>query len=130
VFNLITALNPCRRVGVIGVPGDRKDSDIQAVGELCGQQLDYIYIKEDEDLRGRKPGEVTKLLAMGISRSNNPPPVEAISREPEALEAAIMNNKAGDLIVVFYDKLAPLQEVIKQYIVEESKQKQEFKPAR
>ena len=41
-------------IGVIGVPGDRPDSHILEVGKCAGENFDYIFIKEDEDRRGRR----------------------------------------------------------------------------
>jgi len=46
VLNLVASFGPKRKVGVIGVPGDRKDSDIIEVGKICGRHLDIIYVKE------------------------------------------------------------------------------------
>ena len=40
----------------MGVPGDRKDDLIIRAGEICGRYPDLVYIKEDRDLRGRRPG--------------------------------------------------------------------------
>lgn len=116
ILDLVSALNPRRKVGIIGVPGDRKDSDIIRVGKLCGSQLDYIYIKEDKDLRGRKPGEVRKLLIAGIESSGCNPHIEAIDCELNALRSALDNHLPGDLITVFYEKLDPLQALLGHFI--------------
>ncbi|MGE5654368.1 MAG: cyanophycin synthetase, partial [Bacillota bacterium] len=51
---------PRRLVGVIAAPGDRKDSDILTLGNLASSGFDYIYIKEDSNLRGRQSGEVAE----------------------------------------------------------------------
>lgn len=129
VIDLIKELQPQRKVGVVGVPGDRKDSDIIAIGELCGQELDVIYVKEDSDLRGRAPGEVSDLLIRGIEKSGKNPGIQCISQEQEALQSALKQRQTGDLIAVFYEKLAPLQEILNQHKTD-SKQKKEFMPAR
>ncbi len=57
---------PGESVGVIGAPGDRRDEDLVALGELSAQIFDRVVIKEDRDRRGREPGEVAKLIAKGI----------------------------------------------------------------
>ena len=41
-------------IGVIGVPGDRLDSDIVKIGKCAGDNFDYIFIKEDIDRRSRE----------------------------------------------------------------------------
>ena len=45
-----------RAIGVIGIPGDRRDEDQREYGALAGGAFDEIYIREDANLRGRKPG--------------------------------------------------------------------------
>lgn len=39
-------------IGIIGVPGDRLDSDIVNIGKFSGDNFDYLYIKEDMRKRG------------------------------------------------------------------------------
>ena len=53
-------------IGVIGVPGDRPESHILEVGKCAGENFDYIFIKEDEDRRGRAKGEVADILEKGV----------------------------------------------------------------
>jgi cyanophycin synthetase len=109
VINSAKRLEAKRLVGVIGMPGDRLEKHIQAVGELCGKNFDQIYIKEDGDLRDRKQGEVADILyqsalAGGISKEK----VEVIYNEVEALQKAVMDAQAEDLIVIFYEKFEPV----------------------
>ena len=44
-------LKPRRLLGVIGVPGDRADDLVRESGQIAGEGFDYIFIKEDRDLR-------------------------------------------------------------------------------
>jgi cyanophycin synthetase len=113
VLELVDALQPARKVGVIGMPGDRTDSDIIQSGRLCGSRFDMLYVKEDRDLRGRRPGQVAALLVRGIESSGAKPPVKVIHDELEALQAAIKSHQPGDLIAVFYENIEPVQEYIK-----------------
>jgi cyanophycin synthetase len=112
----------CKRfVGVIGMPGDRQDSAIKEVGELCAGAFNKIYIKEDKDLRGRKSGEVAGLflnsiLKSGYSRQN----VSVIKNEIDALAAAVADAQKGDLIVVFYEEKEPLQKFLEALGAKES----------
>lgn len=104
-----------RLVGVIGMPGDRGDEAIRSVGKLCAASFDRIYIKEDLDKRGRTPGEVAGLFNEAIlSTGFDKNAVEIIENEVDALKKAVANATAGDLIVVFYEKLEPLQEYLKE----------------
>jgi len=56
VLQFINTLNASGLVGVIGMPGDRRDEAIFQVGQVSGTQFSKLYIKEDRDLRGRSPG--------------------------------------------------------------------------
>ncbi|MBE3591497.1 MAG: cyanophycin synthetase [Thermoanaerobacter sp.] len=120
IKNVIEAaqkLDANRLIGVIGVPGDRINSSILKVGEICGQGFDFIYVKEDLDLRGRKPGEVAKLLEQGAIKGGiDRKKIKTILKETEALRAAMYNAEGGDLIVVFYEKYQPIIEVIEEFI--------------
>ncbi len=62
VLESVKKMNYKRIIGVIGVPGDRTDSSTLKIGNICGKNFDYIYIKEDRDTRGRKNGEIADLL--------------------------------------------------------------------
>lgn len=104
-----------RFIGIIGVPGDRLDSNVLQVATIAGSYFDYLYIKEDEDKRGRKPGEIAKLLEKGVSSSGNTN-YEIVIDEIDALEKAIDNSKPGDLIIIFFEKFEPLVKLVKDKI--------------
>ncbi|MDP9751035.1 cyanophycin synthetase [Thermoanaerobacter pentosaceus] len=117
VIEAAQKLDANRLIGVIGVPGDRINSSILKVGEICGEGFDFIYIKEDVDLRGRKPGEVARILEEGaIKGGMDRKKIKIILKETEALKAAMYHAEAGDLIVVFYEKYQPIIDVIEEFI--------------
>ncbi len=104
VTGCMATITAGRYVGVIGMPGDRSNKNIKEVGEICGHSFAKIYIKEDEDLRGRMAGEVAGLLFDAVvSTGMNRESIEIIHSELKALETAITNAQQGDLIVVFYE---------------------------
>lgn len=108
-------LAPRRLVGVVGVPGDRRDEDITLLGRTVARGFDRLILKEDKDLRGRAPGEVLDLLNKGASRQRQrPQKIEIVPDEVECLSMAILTALPGDLIVCFYEKLAPLLAVIEE----------------
>lgn len=110
VIHACKGLGYTRLVGVIGMPGDRNEEAIRSVGKLCAESFDRIYIKEDVDKRGRKPREVADLVYDEIRRNQyNENHVQIIDQELDALKAAVDDAKVGDLIVVLYEKLEPLQ---------------------
>jgi cyanophycin synthetase len=99
-----------RLVGVIGMPGDRLDSAIRQVGEICAPAFDRLIIKEDTDKRGRDGGQVAKLLFDAALDAGFPEPqAVVVGDELEALKKAVSEARGGDLIVLFYEKLGRLQ---------------------
>ena len=123
VLESVKEIEHNRLIGIIGVPGDRLNSNIIEVGRIAGKHLDSIYIKEDLDRRGRGIGEVAKLLEQGVKASNfcenN---YEIILNEEIALEKAIDTAEPGDLIIIFFEKHEPLLNLVKEKI-EEGKEK-------
>lgn len=104
VLKSARSLQHNRLVGIIGVPGDRMDESIYQVGKISGEFLDYIYIKEDMEKRGRKKGEIAKLLLKGVKLNKaKSKKCEIILDEVEALKKALDMANSGDLIVMFFE---------------------------
>ena len=104
VIKYIQKLKPKRLVGVVGMPGDRLDSNIKEVALLCAKSFNRVYIKEDVDLRGRKPGEVAGIMQQEmLSSGMNPEDVEVVLSEIVALEKAMLDALPNDLIVLLYE---------------------------
>ena len=55
-----------RAIGVIGIPGDRRDEDMREFGQVAASAFDEIIVREDTNLRGRRPGETAALVLEGI----------------------------------------------------------------
>lgn len=113
VLEAARRLAPRRLLGVIGVPGDRADDLVRESGRIAGEGFDYIFIKEDSDLRGRAPGEIAGLLREGAlaggCREEN---IELVLEEGEAIKRALARAQRGDLLVIFYEKLDPVLEIL------------------
>ncbi|HJT64837.1 MAG TPA: cyanophycin synthetase [Pyrinomonadaceae bacterium] len=105
-----------RRVtGVIGVPGDRDDSLIVHAGRVAARGFHRLIIREDNDLRGRKPGEVAQLLCDAAHNEAPQTDCQIMMDVGEALQHAVKTMQRGEVIVVFYEKLEPLQRVLEHY---------------
>lgn len=116
VMNGLQKLNTKRVVGIIGVPGDRTDESIMKLGFISGEGFDYIYIKEDMDKRGRKNGDVIKLLEKGILLSKmGEKNYEIIENEGAALKQALNNAYEGDTIIVFYENYQLIMDTINEF---------------
>lgn len=110
----VKKMGASRIIGIIGVPGDRDNNTIKRIGYLSGKSFDYIFIKEDADLRGRRKGEVADLLKEGaLSAGMDSKNIQIILSEVQALKTAIKKAKAGDLIIIFYERFEPVVGAIK-----------------
>lgn len=119
LINTMRRLGPKRLVGVIAAPGDRRDDVTINVGRIAGKGFDQIYVKEDYDLRGRKPGETAALLRQGVLEAGfSSEKVITILAEPEAVKKALTEARPGDLIVVFYEKYDTVMNAINEYCEE------------
>jgi cyanophycin synthetase len=107
-----------RAIGVIGIPGDRRDEDQRAYGAIAAGVFDEIYVREDAHLRGRAPGEsaanvlagVREAQEQGSARTNR---AEPVLNELEAAKVGIRRAKDGDIVVVCADDSAAVyREVI------------------
>lgn len=112
-----------RLIGVIGVPGDRRSDQIIHAGEVAAAGFDELYIREDEDLRGREPGETAKLLYTGARRAGMPAVnLHVIPDTVLAVKESLRQAKPGDVVVIFYEELNPVLECLQSL---ERKGKQE-----
>ncbi|MEW5991148.1 MAG: cyanophycin synthetase [Chloroflexota bacterium] len=96
-----------RAIGVIGVPGDRRDEDMRDYGALAATAFDEIIVREDRNLRGRAPAETAAHVLAGIrgARANGSRTTRAdkILDETAAVRAALRRANPGDLLVMCVD---------------------------
>ncbi|MDB9419283.1 cyanophycin synthetase [Microcystis aeruginosa CS-563/04] len=106
---------PGEKVGVVGGPGDRRDDDLILLGKLSAQMFDRIIVKEDNDTRGRRRGEVADLILRGISQENASMRPEVILDETEALEKALSAVSEGGLVVIFPESVTQAIDLIEKH---------------
>jgi cyanophycin synthetase len=117
VIDSLKKMGGARLISIIGVPGDRSDEAVRAIGALSGKSFDRVIIKEDKVLRGREPGEISRLLMEGAISSGLPRKmISLIQKEEDALRLALHEAKAGDIIVVFHENLDCIMDVINDEI--------------
>jgi len=97
-----------RAIGVIGMPGDRRDEDMRDYGALAAGAFDEIIIREDRNLRGRAPGVTATLVADGVRRaredgSGRTVRTDKILDEQTAVKSALRRANPGDLVVMCVD---------------------------
>jgi cyanophycin synthetase len=107
-----------RAIGVIGMPGDRRDDDMREYGALAAGAFDELIVREDRNLRGRKPGATAELVAEGaratrgggpsreplpVMAPTGPVKVDKILDELTAVRTALRRANRGDLLVMCVD---------------------------
>lgn len=89
---------------IIGMPGDRSDKNIRDIGKICAESFDKLYIKEDDDKRGRKTNEVASLLLEGAKKAGiDSKNISIILDEADALAKAYEESEVGDTIILFFE---------------------------
>ncbi|MEM6912501.1 MAG: cyanophycin synthetase, partial [Pseudomonadota bacterium] len=83
-------------------PGDRRDEDIRAIGRVIAGQFDLYFCHTDDDLRGRKQGEIQEILAAeleknGVSRDQ----IKIMSSEEASVDEGLARAAPDDLVLMF-----------------------------
>ncbi len=94
------------KIGVIGGPGDRRDEDLILLGKIAAGIFDRIIVKEDDDKRGRSPGEVADLIIKGIVRENPQVSYEKIENEEVAIARALDSATEGCLVAILPESIS------------------------
>jgi cyanophycin synthetase len=107
MVDLVTRLEvKGRRIVVLAAPGDRRDDDINEIGRLAAGRFDHYVCRRDDQLRGRKPDEVPRMLAEALIVHGVPSErIEQVPEETHAIDHALSLARAGDLLLVFADEL-------------------------
>ena len=105
-----------RVIEVLTVPGDRSDHLIEdgARAALCG--ADRVIVREDEDRRGRQPGEIANLIAGVFTREQPELPVDIVLDELAAVKMAVGEMQPGELVVAFCEDL----NAVRSWLLEQS----------
>ncbi|PLR08754.1 cyanophycin synthetase [Caulobacter flavus] len=101
---LVRQLRPSvgRVIGVVSIPGDRRDEDILDMGVIAAEMFDELIFRERPDGRGRPVGSVLSLLTDGaMSAGFAPERIHRILNEASAVERALHMARPGDLVLVF-----------------------------
>ena len=97
-----------RAIGVIGIPGDRRDEDQREYGALAASAFEEIIVREDRNLRGREAGVSAANVLAGVASAqavNRARTVraDAVLEEMAAVREGLTRAKSGDLVVMCVD---------------------------
>ena len=85
-------------VGVMTVPGDRRDCDLHEIGRICGAGFDELVIYEG-DARGRDTGETAAAILGGAQTARGASWLRAEPDVRAALALALARCAPGDTLV-------------------------------
>lgn len=101
-------------VGCITVPGDRPEQTVREVARVAAKGFKRLIIREDEDLRGRRPGEIAGILFEEAVAAGMPPQkISVVLNERQAFCFGLDSCRPGDIFVMFYEHLDPIEEEIR-----------------
>lgn len=91
-----------RTVLTISAVGDRRDVDILSVARAAAPVVGEVFLFEDPRyLRGRRPGEITKLLRQGFLENGlNDKNIHRLTEEAEAIRGALQVARPDDLVLI------------------------------
>jgi cyanophycin synthetase len=93
----------------------RADSLIEHAGRVAARGFHRLIIREDRDPRGRDRGAVAQILCDAALNEAPETDCQVVLDEFEALHQALKTMQHGEVVVVFYEKLEPLQRVLENY---------------
>ena len=97
-----------RTVAAVTLPGDRRDDLLAESAREVADRFDRVVLYEDEDRRGRRPGEVPALVR-GVLEDRRPGvPCTVVGPVTEAVPAALAMARPGDVVLVIYEKIEPV----------------------
>jgi cyanophycin synthetase len=97
-----------RAIGVLGIPGDRRDEDQRDYGAIAASAFDEVIVREDKHLRGRAAGETAANVIEGVRAAKAAGHARAgradkVLDEMTAVRTALRRAIPGDLVVCCVD---------------------------
>lgn len=81
--------------------GNRPDDFLREGARAAAGHFDSYICSDWDELRGRKPGEVARILAQGLAQEGVPDSCVTVApSHDEALDLAFSRVRPGDLLVV------------------------------
>ena len=99
-------------LAAITLPGDRRDDLVAETAASVAAWFSRVVVYEDSDLRGRQPGEMTRLITGSLTRHRPGIQVMPATGPDGALRAALSLAAPADPVLLTYEKLAPFQELL------------------
>ena len=98
-------------MAAVTLPGDRRDDLLIETATAVAAWFGQVVVYEDEDKRGRRPGEMTELIVSALRRAR--PDIACVPADgpAQALRRAIML-AGGDAVLFLYEKLSAAKDAL------------------
>jgi len=106
--------NVSTTTAIITVPGDRSDEVLTMAGQAAAWAFDRVIVREDADPRGRKPGEISKIISEAVAEENPAIECRVIHDSGEALKTAMKEMRPSELLVFFYEDYKEIEKVLNE----------------
>jgi cyanophycin synthetase len=117
LIDVVEQLPHSRRLVVYSAAGDRRDCDLIRQGELLGDAFDRVILYEEEHcIRGRKEGEIPRLLRQGLAGRRRVREIEEVKGAVKAAEFAMESVRPGELLLVQVDLVDETLDLLRRYL--------------
>ena len=98
-------------VAAVTLPGDRRDDLVIETAGVIAAWFGRVVVYEDEDKRGRRPGEMTELISAAMRRARPDIACVAADGPAQALLRAV-SMAAGEAVLFLYEKLGTAKDAL------------------
>jgi cyanophycin synthetase len=95
-------------VAVLTLPGDRTNALVTESAHAVARAFDRVVVYEDLDLRGREPGEMTKLISSALTDVRPGIRWEPAADLGEAVTLGVTLAAPADPVLLVYEKIEPV----------------------
>lgn len=99
-------------VAAVTLPGDRSDELVNETARALAASFGRVVVYEDEDLRGRRSGEMTRLIVQGLRDVRPDVRHHPAGDLKGALASALDMAEPGEPVLLLYEKLQPVTELL------------------
>jgi cyanophycin synthetase len=99
-------------VAAVTLPGDRCDDLVMDTAREVARCFDRVVVYEDEDLRGRRSGEMTRLIIDGLTDARPDVRIRTAGDLKDAVGMALGLATPGEPLLLLYEKLQPVADLL------------------
>lgn len=116
LFKLKERWGLSRLTAAFSLPGNRKNQEYQEIMKIVANTFDEVYIKEDQDTRGRERGELAQIMEEALLDAGMPEDnIHSYFVEPGAIRLALQHAVEDELIFVNFESFDEVYSAITSF---------------